>query len=56
LRIKALWHDDRLVLEAVHHGMAAKTTPNINLALDAGALRFRRELQTLIDREQGAKG
>ena len=52
---RAAFEEDRLVLEAVHRGMAAKITPNINLALDAGALRFRRELQTLIDREQGAK-
>ena len=52
---RAAFEEDRLVLEAVHRGMAARITPNINLALDAGALRFRRELQTLIDREQGAK-
>ena len=43
-----------MVLEAVHRGMVNKTTPHINLALDAGSLRFRRELQALIDREQGS--
>jgi phenylpropionate dioxygenase-like ring-hydroxylating dioxygenase large terminal subunit len=51
---RAAFEEDRLVLEAVHRGMAGKTTPNINLALDAGSLRFRRELQARIDREQAA--
>ena len=50
---RAAFEEDRLVLEAVHCGMANKTTPHINLALDAGSLRFRRELQALIEREQG---
>ena len=39
------------MLEAVQAGMDAKTTPHLDLALDAGALRFRRGLQALIDRE-----
>jgi phenylpropionate dioxygenase-like ring-hydroxylating dioxygenase large terminal subunit len=46
------FEEDRLVLEAVHAGMANKTTPNLDLALDAGALRFRKGLQTLIEQEQ----
>jgi vanillate O-demethylase monooxygenase subunit len=50
---RAAFEEDRLVLEAVHRGIANKTTPHINLALDAGSLRFRRELQALIEREQG---
>jgi vanillate O-demethylase monooxygenase subunit len=49
---RAAFEEDRRVLEAVHRGMADKSTPNINLALDAGALRFRRELQALIERER----
>jgi Vanillate O-demethylase oxygenase C-terminal domain len=50
---RVAFEEDRRVLEAVHRGMANKSTPNINLALDAGSLRFRRELTALIDREQG---
>lgn len=50
---RAAFEEDRIVLEAVHKGMANKTTPNIDLGLDAGALRFRRHLQSLIDAEQG---
>jgi phenylpropionate dioxygenase-like ring-hydroxylating dioxygenase large terminal subunit len=50
---RVAFEEDRRVLEAVHRGMANKSTPNINLALDAGSLRFRRELTALIDRKQG---
>jgi vanillate O-demethylase monooxygenase subunit len=46
------FEEDRIILEAVHAGMAAKTSPNLDLALDAGALRFRKGLQSLIDKEQ----
>ena len=38
----AAFLEDRSVLEAVQIGMATKKTPNIDLALDAGALRFRK--------------
>lgn len=50
---RGAFEEDRVVLEAVHKGMADKTTPHIDLGLDAGALRFRRHLQGLIDAEQG---
>jgi phenylpropionate dioxygenase-like ring-hydroxylating dioxygenase large terminal subunit len=49
---RSAFEEDRLVLEAVHRGMASATTPHINLALDAGSLRFRRNLETLIEQEQ----
>ncbi|WP_442581175.1 aromatic ring-hydroxylating dioxygenase subunit alpha [Mesorhizobium sp. ASY16-5R] len=45
------FEEDRLVLEAVHSGMANRSTPYLDLALDAGSLRFRKGLQALIDRE-----
>lgn len=48
------FEEDRLVLEAVHAGMANRTTPYLDLALDAGALRFRKGLAGLIERESGA--
>jgi vanillate O-demethylase monooxygenase subunit len=51
---RAAFDEDRVILEAVHRGMEKKTTPHINLGLDAGPLRFRRELQALIDSEQAA--
>ncbi len=45
------FEEDRVILEAVHKGMVHKITPNLDLALDAGALRFRRGLQGLIEKE-----
>ena len=46
--------EDKDVLEAVQIGMATKTTPNLDLALDAGALRFRKLLSTRVAAEQAA--
>jgi phenylpropionate dioxygenase-like ring-hydroxylating dioxygenase large terminal subunit len=48
------FEEDRAILEAVDKGMSGKTSPNLNLALDAGSLRFRRGLQNLIDKDQMA--
>lgn len=48
------FEEDRVILEAVHKGMATPATPSLDLALDAGALRFRRALQALIDQEKAA--
>jgi vanillate O-demethylase monooxygenase subunit len=53
---RSAFDEDRVVLEAVHRGMAISGTPHINLALDAGSLRFRRNLQTLIEQEQKLQG
>jgi len=44
--------EDRDILEAVHLGMKDKTSPNINLGLDAGALHYRRILAKAIEAEQ----
>jgi len=46
------FEEDRDILVAVHEGMANKTTPNIDLGLDAGAKLFRRSLTKLIAEEQ----
>ncbi len=51
---KMAFEEDRVVLEAVQLGMDNKITPHLDLELDAGALRFRRGLQTLIERENAA--
>lgn len=48
------FEEDREILEAVHKGMATKTTPNLDLTLDAGALRFRRALSGMIAAENNA--
>jgi vanillate O-demethylase monooxygenase subunit len=50
--VRGAFEEDRVVLEAVHQGMATRTTPNIDLSLDAGALRFRRRLAELVAAEQ----
>ena len=50
----AAFEEDREVLELVHRGMEEKTTPNIDLGLDAGAKLFRRALQTEIRLENEA--
>jgi phenylpropionate dioxygenase-like ring-hydroxylating dioxygenase large terminal subunit len=49
---RAAFEEDRLVLSAVHSGLLNKVTPNIDLALDSAALRFRRVLDKLISEEQ----
>ena len=45
------FNEDKVVLEAVHKGMAEMKTPNIDLGLDLGAKTFRRKLQLLIEAE-----
>lgn len=52
--VRAAFAEDKAVLEQVHRGMARKTTPNIDLRIDAGALRFRRRLGQLIEAEAAA--
>ena len=49
---RAAFEEDREVLNAVYKGMQNKTTPNIDLALDAAPFRFRRVLDKLIAAEQ----
>jgi phenylpropionate dioxygenase-like ring-hydroxylating dioxygenase large terminal subunit len=45
------FEEDRAVLAAVHRGMRDKRTPNIDLAIDLGPLRFRRALAQMIEEE-----
>jgi vanillate O-demethylase monooxygenase subunit len=51
---RSAFSEDRDVLEAVQKGMAEKRTPNLDLALDAGALRFRKLLSKRIAAEAGS--
>ncbi len=49
------FEEDRDILVAVHKGMSHKTTPNLNLGLDAGAQLFRRLLDQRIQDEQNGE-
>ncbi|MCF6234444.1 MAG: aromatic ring-hydroxylating dioxygenase subunit alpha [Rhodobacteraceae bacterium] len=42
------FNEDKEVLEAVQTGMKNRTTPYLNLGLDAGAMRFRKKIDRLI--------
>lgn len=50
--VRGAFLEDKVVLEAVQKGMDEMHTPNINLPLDAGPLRFRRRLAELIAAER----
>ncbi|MGC1489502.1 MAG: aromatic ring-hydroxylating dioxygenase subunit alpha [Albidovulum sp.] len=50
--VEIAFNEDREILIEVQKGMASKTTRNIDIAIDAGPLLFRRRLQKLIDAEQ----
>lgn len=48
--VRAAFAEDRVVLNAVHRGMAQRPAA-FNLPLDGGPLQFRRRLQKLVDAE-----
>jgi hypothetical protein len=50
--VRGAFEEDRAVLSAVHKGIANKRTPNLDLKIDVGPLRFRRNLTKLIEAEQ----
>jgi len=50
--VRAAFLEDKSVLEAVQIGMDNKLTPNLDLKIDAGPLRFRRRLAAMIAQEQ----
>lgn len=52
--VRGAFLEDKDVLEAVQIGMDEMHTPNINLPLDAGPLRFRRRLAEMIEAEGGS--
>ena len=53
--VRGAFDEDRAVLTAVHKGMANKQTPNLDLKIDVGPMRFRRQLAKMIAAEQAAK-
>lgn len=50
--VRFAFNEDRAILQAVHKGLANKRTPNIDLRVDAGPLRFRRMLAQRIAAER----
>lgn len=49
--VQKAFEEDRAVLTHVQQGMTDKRSPHIDLSIDAGPLRFRRQLETLIAAE-----
>ena len=49
--VQHAFEEDRAVLNAVQIGMSSKTSPHIDLPIDGGQLRFRRQLQAMINEE-----
>jgi len=49
--VQKAFEEDRAVLNAVQIGMDTKTTPHIDLSIDGGQLRFRRQLEAMIAQE-----
>lgn len=50
--VKHACEEDRDVLKALQMGMSGKKTGHIDLPIDGGQLRFRRQLEVLIDKER----
>jgi Phenylpropionate dioxygenase and related ring-hydroxylating dioxygenases, large terminal subunit len=50
--VRFAFEEDRVVLNAVQIGMDTKTTPNLDLKIDAGPLRFRKRIREMIEGEQ----
>jgi phenylpropionate dioxygenase-like ring-hydroxylating dioxygenase large terminal subunit len=49
--VQHAFEEDRAVLNEVQKGMDEKTSPHIDLPIDGGQLRFRRQLQAMINEE-----
>ncbi len=49
--VQHAFEEDRDVLNEVQIGMSEKTTPHIDLPIDGGQLRFRRQLEAMIAEE-----
>lgn len=49
--VRGAFEEDRVILNAVQKGMDSMQTPNLDLAIDLGPLRFRQRLQRMIEAE-----
>jgi vanillate O-demethylase monooxygenase subunit len=54
--VQGAFNEDKVILNAVQRGLDNKRTPNIDLAIDGGPLRFRRALARLIADEERSLG
>ena len=54
--VREAFEEDRAVLNEVQIGMDTATSPHINLPIDGGPLRFRRQLEAMIAEEAAAGG
>lgn len=52
--VKHAFEEDRTILNEVQKGMTGKTSAHIDLPIDGGQLRFRRQLEVMIDQERTA--
>lgn len=52
--VRAVFEEDRLILNAVQKGMDNKLTPSLDLKIDNAPLRFRRRLAQMIEAEKAA--
>ncbi|WP_312526177.1 aromatic ring-hydroxylating dioxygenase subunit alpha [Paracoccus sp. (in: a-proteobacteria)] len=52
--VRGAFEEDRLVLEAVQKGIDEMITPNLDLKIDVGPMRFRRKMTQLIAAEEAA--
>ncbi len=52
--VRGAFEEDRVVLTAVQKGMDEKRTPNLDLKIDNGPLRFRRRLAQLVEAERAS--
>lgn len=50
--VKGAFEEDRTILNAVQQSFADSRTPNIDIAIDAAPLRFRRRIAQLIQQQQ----
>ena len=50
--VREAFAEDRIILQAVHRGMANKRSPNLDLHIDKGPLHYRRGIAKLIAAEQ----
>jgi vanillate O-demethylase monooxygenase subunit len=53
--VRGAFEEDKAVLEAVQQGMMNKRTPNLDLKIDIGPMRFRKRLQQMIDAENAVR-
>lgn len=53
--VRGAFEEDRVILNAVQKGMDAPLTPNLDLAIDLGPLRFRGRLGKMIEAEEAGR-